>query len=142
MLTIGQLAHRTGVNLQTVRYYERRGLMAPSSRSRSGYRQFTPEAVARVRFIRRAQDLGFSLEEIRGLLELRIDQPSASACDRVRLATEAKVSLVEQKIHELQRIKRNLDRLLISCRVRKPTGECPILDAIESQAREEVASDG
>jgi len=131
MLTIGQLASRTGVNIQTVRYYERRGLLAPPARTGSGYRQFSPETVARLRAIRRAQNLGFSLEEIRALLELGIERPSNSARVRVRVAAEAKVRLVEQKIHELQRIKRNLARLLVSCRARTPSGECPILGAIE-----------
>ena len=135
-LTIGQLAHGAGVNLQTVRYYERRGLMPPPSRTLAGYRQYSPDALARLRFIKRAQDLGFSLEEIQGLLELRIDRPSSTACARVRSATEAKVAMVERKIRELQRIKRSLDRLIASCRARKPTGDCPILEAIESKAQE------
>ena len=142
MLTIGQLANRTGVNIQTVRYYERRGLLASPARTGSGYRQFAPEAVARLRFIRRAQDLGFSLEEIRGLLALRIERASSSSCERVRVATEKKVRLVDQKIEELRQIKRNLERLLVACRARKPTGECPILDAIESAAEGETEADG
>jgi Hg(II)-responsive transcriptional regulator len=141
-LTIGQLANGAGVNLQTVRYYERRGLMAAPARTRSGYRQYPPDALARLRFIKRAQNLGFSLAEIRGLLELRIARPSSVACDRVLAATEAKVALVERKIRELQRLKRSLDRLLAACRARTPTGDCPILQAIESRAREAEPTDG
>ena len=129
-LRIGQLAGTAGVNLQTVRYYERRGLLAEPARTRSGYRCYAPEAVDRLLFIRRAKALGFTLREIQGLLDLRIDRPSPGSCERVRSATEAKVRMVDGKIRELRSLKRSLERLLAACRTRERTGECPILDAI------------
>lgn len=140
-MTISQLARAVGVNLQTVRYYERRGLIPAPPRTGSGYRQYAPESLARLRFIRQAKALGFSLAEIEGLLALRIDRPSGAACARVRSATEAKVALVERKIAELGRIKRGLERLIVACRNRERT-ECPILDAIEFRSQEEIARDG
>src|SRR5918996_1857178 len=102
-LTIGQLAERAGVNIQTVRYYERRGLMPRPARTRAGYRQYRPEAADRLRFIRRAQDLGFSLEEIAELLALRVKH--ASACATVEARARDKIALVERKIDELERMK-------------------------------------
>ncbi len=78
-MTIGQVAAGAGVNIQTVRYYERRGLLPRAPRTASGYRQYDPDAVARLRFIKRAQDLGFSLQEIAELLELRVEHGAACA---------------------------------------------------------------
>ncbi len=130
-LTIGRLASAAGVNIQTVRYYERRGLMPKAPRTRSGYRQYGDEAVARLRFIRRAQDLGFSLEEIRGLLELRVRGTSSVACEQVEAKTRQKISLVEGKIRELKGIRRGLEQLVSACQTRNPTGDCPILEALD-----------
>jgi Hg(II)-responsive transcriptional regulator len=135
---MGRLAAAANVNVQTVRYYERRGLLPRPPRSRSGYRQYPEEAVARLHFIKRAQELGFSLEDIRGLLELRVRRPSEAACAAVETRTRTKIELVERKIRELERVKRGLERLVESCRVRKPTSECPVLETLEIDA-EEVA---
>jgi MerR family mercuric resistance operon transcriptional regulator len=128
-LTIGQLAARAGVNIQTVRYYERRGLMPQVTRTRAGYRQYRPEAADRLRFIKRAQDLGFSLEEIAELLALRVKH--TSACAAIEAKARDKVALVERKIGELERMKRTLERLAGACQAREPTGDCPILEALE-----------
>jgi MerR family copper efflux transcriptional regulator len=128
-LTIGQLAAQAGVNIQTVRYYERRGLMPRPARSRTGYRQYRPEAADRLAFIKRAQDLGFSLEEIAELLALRVKH--ASACGTVEARARDKVVIVERKIAELKRMKRTLERLAAACQAREPTSECPILEALE-----------
>lgn len=95
-LTIGRLAKQAGVNLETVRYYERRGLLPRPPRSASGYRLFPAEAARRLRFIRRAQELGFSLKEIRELLSLRVSRTTTSAVIRTR--AEAKVADIEAKI--------------------------------------------
>src|SRR5919106_3198304 len=130
-LTIGQLATRAGVNIQTVRYYERRGLMPRPAGTRAGYRQYRPEAADRLRFIRRAQDLGFSLEEIAELLALRVKH--ASACATVEARARAKIAIVERKIGELQRMRRTLERLAAACEQREATGECPILEALEEE---------
>lgn len=128
-LTIGQLAERAGVNIQTVRYYERRGLMPKPARTGTGYRQYPPDATDRLRFIKRAQDLGFSLEEIAELLALRVEH--ASACAAVEARAREKIALVEHKMGELERMKRTLQRLAAACEAREPTGDCPILEALE-----------
>lgn len=128
-LTIGQLAERAGVNIQTVRYYERRGLLARPPRTRSGYRQYPSDTVDRLRFIKRAKDLGFSLVEITELLALRVQQ--ASACAPVEAKAREKIAVVERKIRELEGMKHTLERLAAACERREPTSECPILEALE-----------
>src|SRR5713226_3966575 len=99
-LTIGELAERAHVNRETVRYYERRRLLPRPSRSISGFRVFTDDSVRRLRFIRHAQELGFSLNEIRELLALRVK--SVDTCDRVREQAEAKIVDIKKKIKALQ----------------------------------------
>jgi len=128
-LTISQVAGAARVNVQTIRYYERRGLFPAPRRSSSGYRQYAADAVARLRFIKHAQDLGFSLTEIEDLLGLRVRH--GAACDAVERKTRAKIQLVQQKIAGLQRVKRTLEHLAAACSARRPTDECPILDALE-----------
>ena len=129
-LTIGQVAAAADVNPETIRYYERRGLFAAPRRTPSGYRQYAEDAVSRLRFIKHAQELGFSLKEIQELLGLRIRH--GAACDAVERKTRKKVELVQQKIRDLQRMKRTLDRLAAACAARRPTDECPILEALEN----------
>jgi len=131
-LTIGQVADAADVNIQTIRYYERRGLFPTPRRTPAGYRQYAEDAVARLRFIKHAQDLGFSLKEIQELLGLRIRH--GAACDTVARKTRAKIGLVQQKIAGLERVKRTLERLAAACAARRPTDECPILDALEDHA--------
>ena len=128
-LTIGQVAAAADVNIQTIRYYERRGLCAAPRRTPSGYRQYTDDAVSRLRFIKRAQELGFALNEIQELLRLRVRH--AAACDAVERKTRAKIELVHQKIGDLQRMKRTLERLAVACATRRPTDDCPIMEALE-----------
>ena len=128
-LTIGQVAAATNVNVQTIRYYERRGLFPTPRRAPSGYRQYPADAVARLRFIKHAQELGFSLKEIQELLGLRVRH--GGACDTVERKTRTKIGLVQQKIAGLQRVKRTLERLAAACAARRPTDECPILEALE-----------
>lgn len=127
-LSIGQLAKAAEVGVETIRFYERQGLIAEPPRRRSGYRQYQPDVVARVRFIRRAKELGFTLREIGELLNLRVD-PDKSCAD-VRSLARAKISDVEAKMNELARIKGALETLARACRGKGPTSECPILDAI------------
>lgn len=128
-LLMGEVARRAGVNRETIRYYERIGLLERPSRTRSGYRVYPLEAVARAQLIKRAQELGFSLKEILELLSLRVD-PSTTCAD-VKRRAEAKIADIEKKIEYLQRMKQALTRLAASCRGRGPTSECPILDALE-----------
>ena len=130
-LTIGQLAKRAGVNLETIRYYERRSLLPQPSRRASGYRQYPPDTVARIRFIKRAQELGFSLNEIAELLFLRVDVQTA--CHDVQRLAETKVTEIEQKLVMLQRMRQVLNELLHHCQMQQPTGECPILAALDSE---------
>ena len=127
-MTIGQVASGAGVNVQTVRYYERRGLLPEAPRTSGGYRMYDPEAIARLRFIKRSQDLGFSLKEITELLELRVEH--GAACATVEAKTKEKIAMVEEKIDELQRIKAVLDELSRACDLREPTSDCPILEAL------------
>jgi MerR family copper efflux transcriptional regulator len=129
-LTIGELAERAHVNRETVRYYERRRLLPRPSRSISGYRGFTDDSVRRLRFIRHAQELGFSLNEIRELLALRVK--SAETCDRVRERAETKMVDIEKKIKALQHMKEALSELVAACSRRGRTKDCPILDSLEA----------
>jgi DNA-binding transcriptional MerR regulator len=100
MLSIGQVARRAGVGVETVRFYEREGLLEEPPRRASGYRQYSEEVVKRIGFIKRAQALGFSLREIsEELLLLRVD--AQTSCDEVKQRTEAKVAEVERKLVEL-----------------------------------------
>jgi Hg(II)-responsive transcriptional regulator len=128
VLTIGQVASAADVNVQTIRYYERRGLFATPRRTSSGYRQYTEDAVSRLRFIKHAQELGFSLNEIEELLGLRVRH--RGACDAVERKTRQKIEVVGQKIHDLQRLRRTLERLAAACGARQPTDDCPILEAL------------
>ncbi len=129
-LTIGKLASRGDVNVTTIRYYERRGLLPKPTRTTSGYRLYADDVVRRLRFIRQAQLLGFSLTEIQDLLSLRM-QPDTTCADIRNLAKE-KITAVDQKIADLLRIKSALTKLASACRGKGPMSECPILDALES----------
>lgn len=132
-MTIGQVARDAGVGVETVRFYEREGLLQEPSRRESGYRQYTDDVVARLRFIKRAKELGFSLKEIKELLALRVDPETT--CAEVRQRAVAKIADVEQKIEELKKIKKALEKLTAGCQGRGPTSECPILDAMATEAR-------
>lgn len=129
-LTIGELAKRAHVNRETVRYYERRRLLPRPSRSMSGYRIFSEEALRRLRFIRHAKVLGFSLNEIKELLALRVN--SIDACDRVRERTQTKLADIEKKIQALQQMKDALSELVTACARRGKTSDCPILDSLDA----------
>jgi len=129
-LTISRAAERAGVGVETIRFYERRGLIKQPPRPRSGGFRFYDEAVVeRIRFIRQAQDLGFSLREIKELLSLRAD-PGADCAD-VRTRAIAKRDEVERKVAELGRIRAALDTLIASCPGGGALRACTILDAIE-----------
>lgn len=130
-LTISQLAKQAGVNVETVRYYERRGLLPAPRRGASGYRYYSQDDIAYLRFIRRAQTLGFSLKEIAELLALRVDPETT--CEDVRKQAERKMVDVEAKIHTLERIKGALQQLIAACSGQGPTSACPILEALNSQ---------
>jgi len=130
-MKIGDVAERGGVNLQTIRYYERERLLPEPPRLASGYRMFPESAVRRVRFIKRAQELGFSLAEIRELLSLR-ENADAGAQD-MRQRAKAKVADINEKIRTLRAMKDALNALAESCPGCGPLSECPILDALDAK---------
>lgn len=130
-LTISQVAHRAHVNVMTVRYYERRGLLPEPPRSASGYRQYLPEAVKQIRFIKSAQELGFSLKEISELLALRVKDENN--CEEVKVKAEKKIEDIEEKMKILAQMKKVLSKLTAACATRTPSSrECPILEALDS----------
>ena len=128
-LTTAEVAGQAGVNVQTVRYYERRGLLPEPPRRPSGYRQYDAAHVKRIRFIKRAQDLGFTLAEIDELLSLRA-APDASS-RQVKRRTEEKIHEVDAKIRDLQQIRSTLVDLAAACDGHGTTGDCPILHALD-----------
>lgn len=128
-ITIGQVAKETQVNIQTVRYYERRGLIPKPSRRASGYRQYAPDVVQRIQFIKNAQALGFSLQEIAELLALRVDPRLPRG--EVKQHVDTKITDIEQKIERLQAIKQALLNLSNTCTGDGSASHCPILDALE-----------
>jgi len=128
-MTIGELARQAGVGVQTVRYYERRRLLPKADRRPSGYRAFPAVALERLRFIRRAQELGFTLAEITDLLALRLD-PHTTAAD-IKARAGQKIGEIERKISDLERIKHALTHLAGRCRGgHAPTSDCPLLEAL------------
>lgn len=134
-LTISRLAQLGGVNLETIRYYEREGLIPRPPRTRSGYRIFPIDTARRLRFIKRAQQLGFSLTEIRELLTLRV-KPGTKR-DQIRARAEAKISDIEDKIQTLTAMKRALAQLTTQCSGCGPITECPILESLDHEAEVE-----
>jgi len=128
-LTIGKVARSAGLAIDTVRYYEHEGLLEKPARTAAGYRQYSADAVRRLRFIRQAKELGFSLKEIKELLSLRVR--AGCSCGDVKVRAEAKIAGVKQRIAQLDRMKRALVKLAAACSGRGPTSECPILEALE-----------
>ncbi len=130
-LRIGQVAAGASVNVETVRYYERTGMLAVPTRTVTGYRQYDAEAVRRIRFIKHAQALGFSLKEIRDLLALRVRH--GEACGTIERKTRSKIALIDDKLRELTALRRTLKGLVASCEARKTTAECPVLETLETE---------
>ena len=128
-LTIGEVAKQTGIGVETVRFYEKSGLIDEPPRTEAGYRQYPEDTASRVRFIRHAKELGFTLTEIKELLNLRLDP--TTTCEDVRQVAEEKLRNVRAKIQSLQGIEMALGDLIGACAVGGPDGECPILEALE-----------
>ncbi|MCE5232910.1 MAG: heavy metal-responsive transcriptional regulator [Mizugakiibacter sp.] len=127
-LTIGAVAQRAGVAIDTIRYYEREGLLPAPRRRASGYRDYDAAAVERLRFIRRAKELGFSLDGIRELLALSADRERGVR--GVKQRAEARLGEVERRIRELQRVHRGLKLLIGACPGHGALERCPILRAL------------
>lgn len=128
-LTIGQIARQSRVPIETIRYYERRGLLPDPPRTESGYRLYGAESASRLRFIKQAKALGFTLAETRELLALRVD--AKTSCDEVRHRAEGKAADVAEKIRSLQAIQGALKELITACAQGGPKGECPFLASLE-----------
>jgi MerR family copper efflux transcriptional regulator len=132
-LSIGKLAKLAGVSIDTVRYYERNGLLAPSTRLASGYRRYGDLELARLRFIRRAQKLGFSLKEINSLLSLSARRNVA----QVKRSAQAKLADVDARIADLQRVREGLAILVEACPGHGQASDCPILRALSVEEKHE-----
>jgi Hg(II)-responsive transcriptional regulator len=135
----GEVAAQAGVNVETLRYYERRGLLPAPARRDSGYRQYGPDAVRLVRFVKRAQELGFSLAEVESLLELAGGGPEN--CDAARRLAQRRVAELDRRIADLRAMRDSLDRLLATCSLPRAERECPLLQSIEHAASAEGADD-
>ena len=139
-LTIGQVARLSGIGVETVRFYERENLLEKPARRGSGYRQYPEEVVRRLRFIRRAKELGFTLKEIRELLSFR-DDPEASAAD-VKERAESKIADIEGRIRDLERTKQALLKLTEVCPGHGALVNCPIIEALDGTAAKQEAVAG
>jgi MerR family copper efflux transcriptional regulator len=129
LMQIGEVAAGAGVNIQTLRYYERRGLLAKPRRSGSGYREYEPQTVQLVRFIKRAQELGFTLREIEDLIELR-QSPRRGA--EVRALAAAKVSDIDHRLRLLRAMRSALGGLVEACECEGGAPICPIIEALDA----------
>jgi MerR family mercuric resistance operon transcriptional regulator len=127
-MSIGRLAQAAGVNIETIRYYQRRGLLDEPPKPLGGYRCYLPEQVKRLRFIKRAQALGFTLDEVGALLRL----DAACTCSETRALAVHKLALIEQKIADLAAMQQVLDGLVRQCDVGRGTA-CPIIDALNEE---------
>lgn len=123
-MKIGEVATRSNIGIETIRYYEREGLLQEPERRPSGYRQYDDSTVERLDYIRRAKELGFTLAEIKDLLELSFDH---SNCAHIRQRAESKITDIECKIRNLQKMKRALHKFLTRCRTRKTSDDCPLI---------------
>ncbi len=134
-LTIGQVAKNTGITVETVRFYEKQGLLLSPTRSESGYRQYTPDTLKRIRFIQRAKNVGFTLNEINELLKLRKNPDST--CTDVKLRALDKINEIDVKLDDLKRIRESLSQLAMHCNSTGHLVECPILEYLDYNERNE-----
>lgn len=125
-LTVSRLAHAAKVGIPTLRFYDRSGLLPKPVRSASNYRLYPSESVRRIRFIRRAQQLGFSLSEVKELLNLRLSD--RTSCAHVRKRAEAKIADIQERIRSLKRMGQALTKLAAGCKHRRSKQPCPILE--------------
>ena len=128
-LTMGALAEAAGVGRETVRFYERKGLLPEPPRTRHGHRRYPAQSVGLLKFIRRAQAMGFTLVEIGELLALRVDE--GAACAQVEARAREKLLDVAEKVTELRQMESALRRLVQACEAREPTSDCPILQSFD-----------
>jgi len=131
VMTMGMVAKQAGVGTETVRFYERRGLIEAPPRTASGYRQYPEGVVLRIRFIQRAKDLGFSLREISELLSLRIEP--TTTCSSIKGKALVKLAEIDSKLARLKKIRQAVKRLVEKCEEGAELDECPILKTIEGE---------
>ena len=127
-LRTGEVARQAGVNVETLRFYERQGILSEPPRRMSGYREYPPETVNLIRFVKRAQELGFSLKEIRELLDLRNVPQRASK--KVRRLVQDKIGEIAHKIRDLDAMRQALGDLLCACEDRATAADCPIIESL------------
>ena len=132
-LRIGEVAKETGIGIETIRYYERKGLLDEPDRKPSGYRQYDESVVARIRFILRSKELGFTLAEINELLSLWFDTDT-KCCD-VRKKAQTKIEDIEKKVKTLNGMRRSLKKLIDQCQQRGSLRDCPLLDGLGNRER-------
>ncbi len=126
-LTIGKVAKLSEVGVETIRYYEREGIICQPKKNGGAFREYPDDVVHRVRFIKRAQELGFSLNEITEMLSLRND--SSGTCSKIKSKADMKLCQIEEKIADLKRIKKALIKVKAICERQDPTSACPILES-------------
>jgi len=129
LLTIGQVAKATQVTVETIRFYEKQGLIPLPGRSEAGYRQYRPDTVKRVFFIQRTKEVGFTLKEVKELLLLR--QKPGTSCTEIKLLSLEKIAEVEKKMHDLERIRKALSRMVMRCSGSGDLSGCPILETLD-----------
>jgi MerR family copper efflux transcriptional regulator len=129
LLQIGEVASEAGVNIQTIRYYERMNILKPATRKESGFRLYEPDTVQNIRFIKHAQELGFTLKEIKELLTLRAT--TMGRCLRVKDKAEEKLVSIQDKLKLLKQMEKNLKKLINDCDSKKTSATCPILDGMD-----------
>lgn len=135
-MRIGEVAKHAGVNVQTLRYYERRSLLPQPARRKSGYREYSADTVRLVRFIKRAQELGFSLREVEELIALRQDPSTNRAA--VRAVASRNIVAIAVRIRRLTAMKRALEQLVTACECARPSAECPIIEALDDDSHGQV----
>jgi MerR family mercuric resistance operon transcriptional regulator len=126
--TIGRLAAAAGVNVETVRYYQRRRLIAEPARPSSGARRYGEEDAERLRFIKRSQEMGFTLSEVENLLDLR----ERRSCEATRELAAAKLEIIDKRIQELRKLRKELAGLVAECEVTADDSDCPIIERLAS----------
>jgi len=133
-LTIGRVAAAAGINVETIRYYQRRGLLEEPKKPLGGYRNYPSEMVKRIRFIKRAQALGFTLEDVAGLLQLN----NTDACASIRELATQKVALIEQKVSQLEAMRDALTKLVRQCNKNLKSSTCPIIDILQRDSESQA----
>ena len=135
MLRIGQVAKKSRVGVETVRFYESEGLIELSERSMSGYRQFSESVIKQIQFIQHAKKLGFTLKDIRELIKLK--STGNSRCNIIKATASSKIADIQEKVDALEQMKMALQPLVAQCKSSDPISDCPILNALDEETANE-----